>query len=106
MAVRYFGGLTEVQLGDRVSITLWFRRHAGRVVYVPGISPVNAEFEYNGLQWVGIRLENHSLVATIVRPKSGTLKEKVRLMERDTSPCQLITNSSKEFEEHGEGTAV
>jgi hypothetical protein len=50
MSVRYFGGEVEVQLGDRVSVSVWCRKRSGRIVYIPGISRVNPEFEYNGLQ--------------------------------------------------------
>lgn len=72
MAVKYFGGDIEVQLGDRVSVRVWFRGRSGRIVYVPGFSPVNPEFEYNGLQWAGVRLENKALLATIVRKSPVT----------------------------------
>lgn len=105
MSVRYFDGITEVQLGDHVALRILFRKRAGRVVYVPGISPANPEFEYNGLRWVGIRLQDRSLVATLVLPGTGNLKKKVKFMARDASPCELITESSREFEEHGEGVS-
>ena len=74
-------------------------------MYVPGISALNREFEYNGMRWVAMRLENRALVATPVLSKTQTLKKKVRFLERDSSPCDLITADSKEFEEHGEGLA-
>lgn len=106
MAATYFGGEQEVHLGDRVSISIWFKSREGRVVYVPGISTLNCEFAYNGMQWVGIRLEDGGLVATPILSKTRTLKNKVRLITRDSSPCQLITADSKDFEEHGEGPAL
>jgi hypothetical protein len=105
MTVRYFGGANEVKLGDRVSISIWLRRRPGRVVYVPGISTINREFEYNGMRWVGIRLDGRALVATPVLNKTQTLKKKVRFTERDDSPCDLITPEMKEFEKLGEGPA-
>jgi hypothetical protein len=105
MPVRYFAGDVAVELGDRVALKVWFRRRVGRVVYVPGISALNPEFEYNGLQWVGVRLEDRSLVATVVLTRTGTLKKKVRFIERDRSPCELITPSTREFEEFGEGVS-
>lgn len=103
MSIRYFDNLTEVQLGDRVALRLLFRKRTGRVVYVPGISPFNPEFEYNGLRWVGIRLSDRSLAALIVLPETGSLQKKVKFIGHDSSPCELITPSSREFEEHGEG---
>ena len=49
MAARYFDGNTDVQLGDRVALRVLFRKRVGRVVYVPGVSTFNPEFEYNGM---------------------------------------------------------
>jgi hypothetical protein len=106
MAVRYFDGNADVQLGDRVALRVLFRRRAGRVVYVPEVSSFNPEFEYDGMKWVGIRLDDRSLVATPVLTKTGNLKRKIRFLERDSSPCELITESSREFEEHGEGLSL
>ena len=106
MTIRFSDGETAVQLGDRVSLRVLLRKRLGRVVYVPGISEFNREFEYNGMKWVGIRLTDRSLVATPVLLKSGTLKKKIRFLTRDGSPCELITGSSREFEEFGEGPSV
>lgn len=99
----YSDGTTRVQLGDRAAVSIWFRRRVGRVVYVPGISEFNPEFEYNGMRWVGIRLEDGSLVATPVLLPTETLKRKVEFLGRDTSPLELITGASREFERDGEG---
>ena len=98
----YFDGTTEVRLGDQVTTRILFRRRIGRVVYVPGISAPNPEFENKGLRSVGIRLVDDSLVATVVRPKTGALKEKIVFLRRDESPCKLITPDSREFERDGE----
>lgn len=106
MPVRYFADASEVKLGDRVLITIWLRKRPGRVVYVPGISAVNREFEYNGMRWVGIRLADRALVATPVLSKTHTLKKKVKFVERDDSPCDLITPELNEFEKLGEGPAL
>jgi hypothetical protein len=105
MAVRYLDGNTDVQLGDRVALRVLFRKRVGRVVYVPGVSAFNSEFEYNGMKWVGIRLDDRSLVATPILTKTGDLKKKIKFIERDSSPFELITPSSREFEEHGEGVS-
>lgn len=100
---RYFDGATEVQVGDRVTLKVWFRKRIGRIVYVPGICAFNPEFEYNGMKWVGIRLQDRSLVATPILIASGNLKKKIKFIERDSSPCEMITESSREFEKFGEG---
>lgn len=105
MAVTYASGV-EVHLGDRAALSIWFRLRTGRVVYVPGASPFNSEFEYNGMRWVAIRLEDCSLVATPVLTKTETLKSKVKFIDRDSSPCELITASSREFERDGEGVGL
>ena len=105
MSVRYFDGSTEVQLGDRVALKVLFKERTGRIVYVPGVSAFNREFEYNGMKWAGVRLEDHSLVATPILTATGNLKKKIRFIGRDNSPCELITDSSREFEEHGEGVS-
>lgn len=106
MAVTYFGNAEKVDLGDRVSISIWFRKRLGRVVYVPGVSALNSEFEYNGMRWVGIRLEDRSMVATPVLSQTQALKKKVKFIQRDTSSCDLITPDSREFEKFGEGPAL
>lgn len=106
MPVRYSDRTADVKLGDRVSIKIWFRMRNGRVVYVPGVSALNSEFEYNGMRWVGIRLEDDALVASPVLSGTESLKKKVHFIRRDDSPCRLITPASKEFEERGEGPAL
>ena len=100
VAVRYFGGKVEVQLGDCVSLRVWFRKRIGRVVYVPGVSPRNPAFAFNGLQWVGIRLENGSLVKTIVLSKTSDLEKDITFIEHDVSPCEMITESFRGDEEN------
>jgi hypothetical protein len=57
------------------------------------------------MKWVGIRLDDRSLVATPILTKTGDLKKKIKFIERDSSPFELITPSSREFEEHGEGVS-
>ena len=106
MAVQYYEQTCDVSLGDRVQVSVWFRKHHGRVVYVPGISPRNSEFEYNGLEWVGIRLEDDSLIASIVRPSTGALKRKIRFLARDSSPIKAVEPAPQEFEERDEGSAL
>jgi len=105
MPVRYSDGATEVLLGDRVEFHGWFKRRSGRVVYVPGVSAINVELEYNGMRWVGIRIDDGSLLATPVLLPSECLKARVKFVARDSSPCEFITSSSREFEEQGEGPA-
>ena len=103
-STKYSDGETDVRLGDGVALRVWFKLRRGRVVYVPGVSRKNPEFEHDdGMRRVGIRLEDRSLVATPVLLKTEFLKPKVKSLGRDESPCELISESSREFEEHGEG---
>jgi hypothetical protein len=82
--VTYNDRMTPVQLGDHVLTRVWFRRRKGRVVYVPGVSTPNANMEYNGLTWVGIRLEDTGgFVSTLVDPKEAYLRHKEILVARD-----------------------
>jgi hypothetical protein len=105
MPVLYFGGRVEVNIGDRVMIRLWFRKRPGRIVYIPGKSDVNPEFEYRGMRWVGVRLNEGALVATPVLTKTGGLKKKVEFIGRDDSPCDVIKADTREFEKRDEGPA-
>jgi hypothetical protein len=58
--VRYFDGITEVRLGDRVMAKVWFLwKKRGRVVYLPGVSQKNGEFEHHGLRWVAIESDRN-----------------------------------------------
>jgi hypothetical protein len=86
----YFGGETEVQLGDRVETRFWLLfyrfRKRGRVVYIPGLSPFNRGFERDGLKWVGIKPDDDIVViGELVNPKTGHLLKRVRFIDRDHS---------------------
>lgn len=39
--ITYKDRVTPVQLGDRVETRIWSRRPGGRVVCIPGVSPLN-----------------------------------------------------------------
>ena len=80
--VYYHDRVNPVLPGDHVTSRIVFRRRPGRVVYVPGISPFNSEFEYNNLTWVAIRTEDGYLVGTIVDPENHELRKKVRFVRR------------------------
>ena len=88
--VTYNDRVTPVQLGDHVESRVWFRKRKGRVVYVPGVSPLNKNMEYNGLCWVGIRLEDGSFVSTVVDPDGAYLRHKEALIRRDPDGYQAL----------------
>lgn len=83
-AVTYLDRTTPVQLGDHVETRVWWRKRRGRVVYVPGISPVNRQMERDGLKWVGIRLEEGGFVSTVVDPEGFFLRKNEKFLRRDT----------------------
>jgi hypothetical protein len=83
-AVTYADGITAVLPGDRVSVRLFFRRRAGEVIYVPGISKRRGSYEHNGLTWVGISLPDGWAVGEIVLPETHGLKRSVRFHGRGT----------------------
>jgi hypothetical protein len=89
--VTYADRVTPVHLGDHVETRIWWRRRAGRVVYVPGVSPFNATMEYNGLAWVGIRLDGDAgFVSTVVDPIGAFLIKKERLVRRDPADVPVL----------------
>jgi hypothetical protein len=83
-SVTYADGTTSVLPGDRVSLRLFFRRRAGEVIYVPGISKRRGTYEHNGLTWVGVSLPDGWAIGEIVLPETRTLKPSVRFLGRGT----------------------
>lgn len=81
--VTYPDRVSPVQLGDHVEVRIFWRKRRGRVVYVPGLSPVNREMERDGLTWVGIRLDEGGFVSSVVDPEGLYLRKYARLLERD-----------------------
>ena len=88
--IYYYGGKIEVKLGDEVSARDLFFRRTGRVVYLPGVSKKNREFEYGGLTEVGIRFSHGSMTATVVDPNTSWLKKSVRFIGRSDSTFEEI----------------
>ena len=107
MSINYFNSDIKVLLGDRVSVRIWFKSEIGRIVYVPGISHINPEFEFNGMQWVCIRLlkdnMERGLLKTVVLTKTGNLQKSVKFIERDESSCKFISETSTEWQDQESG---
>jgi hypothetical protein len=101
--VTYNDRVTPVQLGDHVLTRVWFRKRKGRVVYVPGVSAVNTNMEYNGLCWVGIRLEDGGFVSTVVDPTGAFLRHKEVLVQRDPDGCPTL---AVDEDPHAEGAGT
>ena len=80
--VKYRGTGDVVRLGDHVEVRYWlFFKGRGRITYVPGVSPLKRTLERDGLAWVRIKLENGTLVDSIVMP-DGALQRSVTLLAR------------------------
>lgn len=84
--VTYHGTGVRVLVGDHVDFKLglffWRGWQAGRVQYVPGISPKNDELEFNGLAWVAIHDARGEQSGHVVLPKTGQLRNNVRFVRR------------------------
>jgi hypothetical protein len=70
---------SPVSPGDHVQLRVWvrlFRKVAGTVVYVPGISKRRPQLERDGLSWVGVRLDDTgTIVGSWVEPSTGRLQK-------------------------------
>ncbi len=87
--ILYDDGANPVQLGDEVEfcagLLLLFKKYQGRVVYVPGISPLNGDMEFDGLQWIAIEVPGKMLVRMLVDPQTHRLVHKTLLLRRNPS---------------------
>ena len=82
-AIYYFGGATDVRLGDEVSARDLLIRKSGRVVYVPGKSKKNWNMEHDGLSWIGIKFKGGTFSGAFINPKSNEIKKSVRFIKRN-----------------------
>ena len=94
--VTYADGSTEVRLGDQVRTMFWYIIPTrGRVVYVPGVSPLHPKLEWGGMRWVGLKTSDGDVIGLWVEPGTGRLKRRVRLVARDASPMDEIQPDQK-----------
>ena len=84
--VKYHGTDVPVLVGDHVEFKLglffWRGWQAGRVQYVPGISPKNDDLEFNGLTWVAIHDARGAQSGHVVLPDTAKLRKNVRFVRR------------------------
>lgn len=92
--VRYFESEQPVQLGDHVSLRVLFRTRAGRVAYLPGVSPENSEIDFGGLFRVGIDFDG-GFVMCHIDPDSLELKKGVTFVRRDTSDIPQVPTAEE-----------
>jgi hypothetical protein len=79
----YKDRVTQVMLGDHVEVRIWFRKHKGRVVYLPGTSALNPAMERDGLTWIGIRLEEGGFMGALVDPEASFVRTRVTFIRHD-----------------------
>ena len=82
--ITYKDRVTRVELGDRVQMRIWLRKYRGRIVYIPGVSPFNPAMEFDGLRWVGARLEEGGFVSAFVDSDRNFLRSRLIFVGRDT----------------------
>lgn len=92
--VRYFDAERPVQLGDHVRLRVLFRMRAGRVSYLPGVSPENPEIDFGGLFRVGIDFDG-GFVMWHVDPDSLELKRGVTFVKRDPLSVPAIPSAEE-----------
>jgi hypothetical protein len=80
--ITYYQDNVVVNVGDYVKVRILFRWKIGRVVYVPGVSMFNPNMEYNGLQWVGIQIDDGPFLGVVVDPNTKTIKKTVQFIDR------------------------
>jgi hypothetical protein len=81
--IRYHGSDEPVELGDQVSLRVFFRRTVGRVVYLPGVSAPRPAIDFDGLFHVAIRTPAGSFVMPHVDPDNLELGKGIRFLRRD-----------------------
>lgn len=73
-----------VMVGDHVEFKtwpeLWLVKHQGRVVHVPGVSPVNSTLEDENLKWACIEFRGTKF-GPLVHPETGILQG-IRFLKR------------------------
>ena len=75
----------SIEIGDRVMFRTWisfWRRQLGVVVYVPGKSRKNYQYENGGLKWIAARNEELE-IGFLIDPETGVVR-KIRCVERTT----------------------
>lgn len=105
-AVYYSDGTTPVQIGDEVETRVFFKKTSGQVAYVPGISPVNPEMEFNGLTYVGIRTVDQGIMGVTVMPNSSTIKKSIKFLRRGKESGFREVNPDEHLFEDEEGNPL
>jgi len=77
----------EVRLGDRVRMRRWFRRDLeGTVCYIPGISPLHDELEYEDVKQWAIRTDDGAVYPILYDPPRFQPPKHIFLLSRSSDP--------------------
>lgn len=83
----YHQAKEEVRLGDRVKIRRWIRRDLeGTVCYLPGISPLHQELEYEDVKQWAIRTDDGSVYPILYDPERFQPPKHIILLARSDKP--------------------
>lgn len=79
----YYGTQDEVRLGDRIAIRRLLRKEQnGTVTYIPGVSSIREELEYEDVRQWAFTCENGSTYAILYDPDSFQPPKTIRLIAR------------------------
>ena len=81
----YYGTNVEVRLGDRIMWRRLFRRDIeGTVVYIPGISPVHPDLEYEGIRQWAVELDDGGILVMLYWPENrkGQPRSNIKFLGR------------------------
>lgn len=79
----YHSSKEEVQLGDKVEMKrLFWRKEKGIVCYLPGISELHKDFEYDEIKQWAIKTENGNIYPILYDPDNFQPPKNIIFMER------------------------
>lgn len=91
--IRYFATEDPVELGDHVTIKVFFKTRRGRVTYISSSSKPNDQIDFGGILHIGIDVPGQMFVAYPVDSKTFCVKKSVVFERRDTE--NIPTSSFK-----------
>jgi hypothetical protein len=78
----YYGTHDDVRLGDIIEVRRFFGKKRVTVVYIPGLSPKNRGFEYEGIRQWAIRDEYGTVYPILYSPETYQPPKKFCLLAR------------------------
>ena len=97
--IRYSEGEVDVRLGDHVtykSMYFWRDAQPGRVIYVPGQSPVRAAMEHDGMYWIGVAGDDGTHRRGLIDPVTFQVQPTIRFQRRSEDDALLTPGHTPE----------